>query len=62
MRYDLQTKVGEKIDLNIPQTPIALPGKSRAKRQRRKRRDNLVREFSLNQLIANTRKVGDSLK
>lgn len=62
MRYNQETTVGERLDSDTSQTLNYLPGKIRAKRQRQKLRDNLLREFSLNQLIANARKVGISLK
>ena len=62
MRYNQETIIGERIDWDTSQALNYLPGENRAKRRRQQLRDNLLREFSLNQLIASSRKVGVSLK
>ena len=62
MRYNQETTVGERIDSEASQALNYLPGENRAKRRRQQLRDYLLREFSLNQLIANARKAGTSLK
>ena len=62
MRYNQETTVGERIDSDNSQTPNYLPGENRAKRRRQQLQDYLLREFSLNQLIANARKAGTPLK
>jgi len=62
MSYNQETTVGERIDSDTSQILNYLPGENRAKRRRQQLRDYLLREFSLNQLIANARKAGTSLK
>ena len=62
MRYKQEITVGERIDSDTPQTLNYLPGENRAKRRRQQLRDYLLREFSLNQLIANARRAGTSVK
>lgn len=62
MRYNQETTEGEKIDSDSSRTLDYLPAANRAKRRRQQLRDYLVREFSLNQVIANARKTGISLK
>ena len=61
MRYDLETIVRQKIDPNSHRMPQSLLGKDRVKRDKHQDRNYLVREFSLNRLIASARKVGTSL-
>ncbi len=62
MRYNQETILEDRIDSDNSQTLKHLPGENRAKRRGQQFRDNLAREFSLNQLIANARKVGISLR
>lgn len=62
MRYYQTTSVGNENDPGNLQIPHSLRGANPIKRQRHRDSNYLVREFSLNQLIANARKVGISLK
>jgi len=62
MSNNQETTAGGRIDWDTSQTLNYLPGENRAKRRRQQLLDYLLREFSLNLLIANARKVGTSLK
>jgi len=62
MRYNQEATVGENINSDTSHTPNYLPGENGAKRRRQLLRDYLLREFSLNQLIASARKAGTPLK
>jgi hypothetical protein len=57
MRYDLETIVRKKIDPNSHRMPQPLLGKDRVKRDKHQDRNYLVREFSLNRLIARAKKA-----
>jgi len=61
MRYHKTTSFGKENDPAALRMPHSLHGANPVKRQRHRDRNYLVREFSLNRLIANARKAGISL-
>jgi hypothetical protein len=57
MRYNLDTKFGRNIGSVEARKSQSTLGKKRIKREKHQDRNFLVREFSLNRLIANSRKA-----